>query len=474
MVSIRIKLLGLIFLSTVLAWGFAAYRSFLDTRHEINELFDAHLAESARAILQQAEHEQREENLRQDADDHGEESQDDNEKDDESESFNIPEVHKRGALFEKRLLFQLRDASGHFMMGSMRGPRVEPLASVSTDGFSEGHFKGHAIRVFSTWNQQRTLNIQVAESLGKRNALIKGSIQNVLAPILVMILPLLLLLAFVVEYALRPMSRLSREVERRTPDDLARIDDQSEPREMRPMVQALNSLFLRLERALANERRFTADAAHELRTPLAAIKVQAQVALRAEGDEVTRNHALKGVSKGVDRATHLVEQLLTMARLDPETELHGERVQLRNLVVDVASHAVSEAAAKNLELVVGEGPELAIHGNPAMLRILVRNLLDNAVRYTPVDGIVHINVMKVEDGIHLVVDDSGPGLSEEQSKLVTGRFSRVSRPSGEGSGLGLSIVNRIADLHKAKLVFSKPGNGIGCRVQVIFSADRGS
>jgi len=232
----------------------------------------------------------------------------------------------------------------------------------------------------------------------------------------------------------------------------------------------LNNLFSRLSRALANERRFTADAAHELRTPLAAIKVQAQVAFRSSGDEAARNHALAGVAKGIDRATHLVEQLLTMARLDPETELHGESVKLHSLVVDVASMAASDAVAKNLDLVVMDGPELKIHGNPAMLRILVRNLVDNAIRYTPSQGFVHINVEKAEGRIRLIVEDSGPGLSEQQRKIAVDRFSRVSRPSGEGSGLGLSIVNRIADLHKAKLVFARGENGVGFRVEVVFSS----
>lgn len=466
MVSIRVKLLGLIFFSTILAWGIAAYRSFLDTRHEINELFDAHLSESARAILQQAEHEQREKNGRHEVDDDKGDQRDD----DDDEEYIVPEVHGRGALFEKKLFFQLRDASDAFLMGSMRDPHTESLASNSMDGFSQGKYRDKEIRVFSAWNHGRTLNVQVAESLVMRNGLIKSSIRNVLTPILVMIVPLLILLALIVEVSLRPMRLLSREVERRTPDDLGSISDQAVPKEVRPIVIALNNLFSRLSRVLANERRFTADAAHELRTPLAAIKVQAQVALRSKNDETTRNHALVGVAKGVDRATHLVEQLLTMARLDPETEVYGESVKLRNLVIDVAGTTASEAVAKNLELMVKDGPEVEICGNPAMLRILVRNLLDNAVRYTPEHGFVHVNVEKSEGQARLVVEDNGPGLSEEQRKLVTERFSRISRPSGEGSGLGLSIANRIVDLHKAKMVFAKGEGGIGCRVEVIFTS----
>lgn len=471
--SIRIKLLGLIILSTSLAWGAAAYRSFLDTRHEINDLFDAHLSESARAILQHAEQnqgirssERDEEASKKKKHEHDEDDEDDG---DENYNFSLPELQRRGALFEKRLLFQLRDASGSFLIGSMRGNGAEALAAKPAEGFSEGKYKNVAIRVFSAWNHDRTLNVQVAESLGKRNALINGSIKNVLKPILMMILPLLILLAAVVQYALIPMHRLSREVERRTPEDLAPLDDQIVPKEIRPMVGALNNLFTRLSRALANERRFTADAAHELRTPLAAIKVQAQVALAAKDDEVARSRALTGVSKGVDRASHLVEQLLTMARLDPETELHGEKVKLRNLVVDAVGGAVPEALARNLELVVQDGPDFEIYGNPAMLQIMVRNLVDNAVRYTVAHGFVHISMDLADGRCRLMIEDNGPGLSQEQRIQVTDRFSRVSRPSGEGSGLGLSIVNRIAELHKANLLFNSGKNGVGCRVEVIFS-----
>ena len=469
--SLRVKLLGSIIVSTFLAWGIAAYRSFLDTRHEINELFDAHLSESARAILQQAEHERHESRLRDEIDEGAvsyEDHDGDEANDDEEETRDIPEVRERGVLFEKRLYFQLRGAKGEFLVGSMRDPSAPPLASVAAEGFSYGQYRGEKLRVFSAWNRGRTLNVQVAEATAARTVLIHSSVRNVLTPILIMIVPLLLVLGFAVDFALRPMRRLSREVERRTPEDLAPIDGPV-PREIRPVVIAINRLFSRLSRAMANERRFTADAAHELRTPLAAIKIQAQVALQSGADEATRNHALIGVSKGVDRATHLVEQLLTLARLDPETQIDGSTIKLRNLVVDVTSGLALDALAKSLDLVVTDGPDLEIQGNEAMLAILVRNLVDNAIRYTPANGFVHVTIEGHLGQTRLIVEDSGSGLSDAQRKRLAERFSRVSRPSGEGSGLGLSIACRIAELHGTKLTFSAGQNGRGLRVEVLFS-----
>ncbi|MCX6126342.1 MAG: sensor histidine kinase N-terminal domain-containing protein [Proteobacteria bacterium] len=213
--SLRVKLLGLITVSTFIAWGFAAYRSFLDTKQGINELFDAHLSESARAILQQSDHERLERRPGRgfDGDDDGQSSNNDHD-DEEIDLFDGTEVPSRGLLFEKRLYFQLRGASGEFLTGSMGDRNPQSLASSSVEGFSHGQYKDENIRVFSAWNQERTLNVQVAESNAARSVLINSSLRNVLTPILFMIAPLILVLFLSVEFALRPLRRLSREVER--------------------------------------------------------------------------------------------------------------------------------------------------------------------------------------------------------------------------------------------------------------------
>jgi two-component system sensor histidine kinase QseC len=338
---------------------------------------------------------------------------------------------------------------------------------LTEEGFGQAVWKGTEMRVFSIWNRPRSLHVQVAESMQARLDLVQGTLRNVLTPIVLMIIPLLMAIIFAVEYGLRFLRRLSRELMQRTPEDLSPLEQKDLPREIQPVTKALNGLFTRLKRALDNERRFTADAAHELRTPLAAIKVQAQVAMRSQQDD-TRQRALEGLVKGIDRATHLVEQLLTMARLDPEMELKVDSIALRSLVVDVTSSLAPDAVAKGIDLTVKEGPEIKVHGQRAMLEILARNLIDNAIRYTPPSGVVTIYVVQDQGHSELIVEDSGPGLTDEQKQHVPGRFSRVSRPSGDGSGLGLSIVARIASIHKARLLLESGPDGKGLRVRVVF------
>lgn len=464
MSSLRTMLLGSILASTVLAWGLSAFFSYRDMNREINQLFDAHLAESAHSLLLQARRDYHvRHHDREDDHDRDEEEEDD----DDDDHRRLPDFQHRGQLLERRLIFQLWDQSGSLLMKSRRDIPETPLVPLAAEGFAHTVWNGTEMRVFSLWNRHRTLHVQVAESMQTRLDLVKATLQHALAPILIMIVPLLIAIVLAVEYGLRILRRLSRELVQRTPVDLSPLEQKGVPREIQPITQALNGLFLRLKRALDNERRFTADAAHELRTPLAAVKVQAQVALRSQQEDV-RQRALEGVVKGIDRATHLVEQLLTMARLDPETELKTEPVALRSLLVNVTSLLAPDALAKGIDLNVQEGLDLTVLGQKAMLEIMVRNLVDNAIRYTPSSGVVNIRAVQGQGHCELLVEDNGPGLTDEQKQHVLGRFSRLSRPSGDGSGLGLSIVERIASIHKARLVLETGLEGKGLRVRVIF------
>jgi two-component system sensor histidine kinase QseC len=430
---------------------------------EINQLFDAHLAESAHSLLLQARRDRHDRHREEDDDDHD----DDDDDDDDDEHRRLPALRYRGQLFERRLFFQLWDKDNRLLTRSRRDIPETPLVPLTKEGFAEVAWNGETIRVYSLWNRQGTLHVQIAESMQSRLDIVQATLRNVLKPILVMLIPLLLAIVFAVEYGLRILRGLSRELMQRTPEDLSPLEQKGVPREIQPMTRALNELFGRLHRALDNERRFTADAAHELRTPLAAIKVQAQVAMRSQQEE-SRQKALEGVVKGIDRATHLVEQLLTMARLDPESELKSDSIPLRTLLVEVVGILAPEAVAKDIDLSVKEGPEGLVRGQRAMLEILVRNLVDNAIRYTPASGTVIAYVDVKPEQTELIVEDNGPGLTEEQMQHVLRRFSRISRPSGDGSGLGLSIVDRIARLHKAKLVMEAGSHGQGLRVRVAF------
>jgi two-component system sensor histidine kinase QseC len=452
--SLRLRLLVSIALMTLAVWAVAAILSYRDTRQEIDRLFDAHLAESASAILVQAEHERREAEA-------GGRLEDDDEHEDEDDE-GIDEVRKRGALLEKRLLFQIWDGHGNLLLNSRSS---SPFAKTEA-GYSSLTVGGHELRVYSTWNAERSLNVQVAESAASRAVIAARSVRSVLTPIFVMLIPLLALLAFVIEMAIRPIQRLSREIDQRSPDDLTPVSGGDLPREIQSPVAALNRLFARLSVTLERERHFTADAAHELRTPLAAIKIQAQVAAR-EADDALRQHALDGVAKGVDRVTHLVDQLLTLARLDPEDGIPFVDVPLRDVASGVLQRLAPGAHEKSIELSL-EGTDAAISGSAALIEILVRNLLDNAIRYTPPGGSVECRIYRRDCVVCFTVVDSGPGLPKEQIERLGERFSRLSRPSGEGSGLGLSIVKRIVELHGAHIAFNGRSDGPGLSVHVEF------
>jgi two-component system sensor histidine kinase QseC len=234
------------------------------------------------------------------------------------------------------------------------------------------------------------------------------------------------------------------------------------------LIERLNELFVRIEASLQKERRFTADAAHELRTPVAAIKAQAQVA-RAASAETERVHALDNAILGCDRAAHLIEQLLTLARIDTLGDEVTEPCRLKTIATEVIASIAPMALSQNvrLELTKG-GDETVVGGNPVLLRILLRNLIDNAVRHTRPGTAVEIDIAEEHGQVSLSVSDNGPGIPEEELNKVAERFYRPLGTSASGSGLGLSIVKRIAEIHSASLQLSPKKDGNGLNVMVVF------
>lgn len=258
---------------------------------------------------------------------------------------------------------------------------------------------------------------------------------------------------------LKPLDEVAAELGRRAPERLDPVAPAAAPREVRPLLEALNALFARVGRAMENERAFTADAAHELRTPLAAITAQAQVAARAR-DAAERDHALAQLSASARRASHLVEQLLTLARLDPAAGLPMSALRLDTLAAEVCADHGAAALEKGIALELDAPAPVTVAGNAAMLRVLLRNLVDNAVRYTPPGGKVGVGVT----ARGLTVSDSGPGIPAAQRADALRRLHRLAGQEVEGSGLGLSIVARIAALHRARLELAdgigRPGLGV--------------
>jgi two-component system sensor histidine kinase QseC len=271
---------------------------------------------------------------------------------------------------------------------------------------------------------------------------------------------------------MRPLDEVAGVVSARDPGNLASLAVPQAPREVAPVLDALNRLFARIESSIAGEKRFTADAAHELRTPVAAIRAQAQVARGAVTDD-ERTRALDNVIAGCDRAAHLVDQLLMLARVDQSTETASAECSLRTAAVDALSDVAAYSIAKDVTLELAPGEDEHVAGHGALLRVMLRNLVDNAVRYSPAGTRVIVAVERKGAQAAVTVADEGPGIPAEERERVFERFYRGLGSGVEGTGLGLSIVKRIADIHGASVALSQP-SGKGLAVTIGFAALRSS
>ena len=266
------------------------------------------------------------------------------------------------------------------------------------------------------------------------------------------------------------LKKVANEVRHRAPSHLEAVDLDSVPAEIEPIVSELNSLFEKLKEAFDRNERFTADAAHELKTPLAALNTQTQVALRANTPE-SRKAALFKVLAGVNRATHVVQQLLTLSRLVPGASDIAESlpVNLPKLAAEIIAQLAPVAVSKQIDIeLISDDEDATIQGNMTALSILIRNLVDNAIRYTPAGGHIQVQVLNKEKPTKLIVSDNGPGIPAELRARVFERFFRVLGNTSPGSGLGLAIVQQIAKLHNAQVKLGTPASGSGLEIEVIF------
>jgi len=439
--SIRRRLLILLSGTVLAAWLATAVFTYFDARHEIGEMLDAHLAQSAGLIAAQLEHEF---------------------EDDDDRDATLPRQYKN----ERKIAFQVWDRKDRLRLRSASAP--ETRLQSQSEGYGDAVIDGKRWRVFSRWDESRHYLVQVGERYELREELAESVASHLLHPLYFALPVLALLIWLAVGAGLAPLGGIAREVAQRAPDNLAHLDAANAPREISPLIAALNALFDRLRTSLEQERRFTADAAHELRTPLAAVKTQAQVAFGASGD-AERGLALANVVSGTDRAARLVEQLLVLARLDPQTALPpGQTVDLQALAQQGVAEIAPAAGAKGVEVGLAPGEAAPVSGDAVLLAVLLRNLLDNAVRYTPAGGEVEVTVRHRGGGVSLSVVDTGPGIPESERTKVFDRFHRVLGSGEEGSGLGLSIVRRIAELHRAEVSLGSGPCDCGLRVEVAF------
>ncbi len=382
-------------------------------------------------------------------------------------SLSLPSPRPSAGVSE--IVTQIWDRDGVLVYWSQPGAGFPVPA---TEGYSNVRQNGKEWRVYT--HVDGTHALQVAHALDERQEIARQVALRTLLPLAALIPILGVLIWYAVGLGLRPLDRMSRAVAKRRPDAMAPIAEAKVPDELRPLAQSLNALLARLDEALSAQRRFTADAAHELRTPLAALKLQVEVARRSR-DDAAREGALAELETGVDRASHLVDQLLTMARLEPEAPgPDAVLVDLAAIARDAVVARAGLAAERSIDLGMAQASDVPVRGDPASLATLVGNLLDNAVRYTPPGGRVDVSIEGNQGAARLSVVDSGPGIPPADRERVFERFYRVripGSPAGEvGSGLGLSIVKRIADAHGATVDLregseSSHGHGLSVLVQ---------
>ena len=360
------------------------------------------------------------------------------------------------------LVTQIWDRDGVLVYWSRPGTG---LPVPVTPGYATVNVDNRDWRVYTL--VQGTHALQVAQAEDEREAIATKTALRTLLPFIVLIPVFGLMIWFAVGRGLRPLFAMSQAVAKRQPDALAPLAERNLPQELQPLAGSLNALLARLDSALGAQRRFTADAAHELRTPLAALKLQLDVARRAN-DQPSRVAAYDDLDAGVERAAHLVDQLLTLARIEPEA--------LATRAVDCDLGAIAKeaivargalAAKKHIDLGLAREAPVRVRGDPASLSILLSNLLDNALRYTPEGGKIDVALDNDGGRAVLTVVDNGPGIPPEERARVFDRFFRGDDRE-PGSGLGLSIVKRIADAHHAAIELGTPDHGNGLVVTVRF------
>ena len=361
---------------------------------------------------------------------------------------------------------QVWDAGGVLAYISKNGAPLPPASS----GFDNIAVDGQNWRVFTFEAPDRT--IQVAAPAALRSGQASSMALRILVPILATIPVYGLIIWLIVGEGLRPLREIARAIRRRQPASLEPLPQAKLPEEVAPLVSELNALLERLRDALDRQKRFTADAAHELRSPLTALQVQLDMLGRARTPDDTRS-ALEALRAGMKRAARLVEQMLTMARLEPNAQLAQlSTVALDTLAAQVAGELEPLAEARRTELRLERLESAQLAGDATALHALARNLVDNAIRYTPAGGVVRLAAFSEDGSALLVVEDSGPGIPPEERARVFDRFYRLPGSSAEGSGLGLAIAKQVADAHGAEISLDDAADGQGLRVTVRFELSR--
>ena len=444
--SLRRTLLAVLLGLTLVLWVGSAAIVYVEARRESQELFDQSLTETGHLLLSLVEKDVREHGL--------------------TGPIDLP---LRGQPNPHHyLLFKVRDAQQRVLYRNDAASDIA-LSRSAPDGLSWTTIAGQRWRLFSLWDRQRSLQLLVAEPTSHRDDISRGFFYRIALFGLLLVALATIAIWWSIHRVFRVLQVSADEVSARTPHELADVNLSGAPAELHPLLLEINRLFGRVRHSRDNEQRFTADAAHELRTPLAAIKTNLQVLQRARSAQ-EREEFIAALGASVERATRLVNQLLALALLDPqaqETVLALAPGDLAPLLARQEAQWQALAVPYGLALTVSMAPApCALDADS--LQILLRNLVDNALRYTPAPGAVAVSCGVEEGRSYLRVADTGPGIAPEMHERVFERFVRLGGAQLPGSGLGLSIVRRIAERHGAHIVLGAGLQGRGLALTVIF------
>lgn len=445
--SLRTRLFAILVAATGTIWLIAIGWIYVGTKQEVESVLDARLQEAARMVVSLGT----------------------------SKSIVAPsaeagaDANAETLIYERQLACQIWSLDGRLVARSRGAPSLS-LGGTEA-GFSDRRIEGENWRVFTLEDTDRGLRVLVGDRLGVREHLVTDIIKGLLAPTL-LIVPLLgFLIWSSLNRGLRPLRKLALELQQRQADDMSPVEAGRAPAEILPMIGALNALFSKVETARRHEREITAFAAHELRTPLAGLKTQAQVAL-GTADSDTRNSALRQIIIAVDRTTRLVRQLLDIANLDalqdrrPEARLNaGATVQ-----EIVAAQSIREGLRVEVDPMLNR---ITLIANAELLLLALRNLFENAVQHTAPPGLVRWTLERRPGEIVIAVEDEGPGIPPDELPLVTRRFYRGRHKSPSGSGLGLAIAELALRANSARLNLVNRTDRSGLRAEIILRGEIG-
>lgn len=457
--SIRSRLIGSLLIALFLILGYTAFSSYSVTRHEADEVFGARLATSARIvealvanqvskatlvspIIIRLPH--------------------------ELEGLPNAEQSDLGHQYEAKIAFQVWREDGLLLVRSVSAPDT-PLGEMR-QGFSERQVAGHDWHIFTL--RSGDVWVQVGEQGSIRDELTHDIASAVMMPLVIGSLALLLVANLVVRFGLNPLTALADGIGKRSPESLTEIRIDDVPKEMAPVIKALNALLAKIKETLQRERRFTDAAAHELRTPLAALKVHADNLVRAE-TEAQRQRATGNLIKGLDRSLRLANQMLALSRshadIDPAAR---QRIDLRDVLCDVIgqqeqlmSSRQQTIAATGLE----SGPAWVL-GDELKLHQLFRNLFDNASRYGNAGSTIVVELALESSGLRFSIANDGPVIPADMREKVFEPYTRLAGQSVEGNGLGLAIALEVAQQHGARISLDARPSGDGTVVTVVFPA----